>query len=241
MRLASALVVALLASTSLATPTADACGGGRYYPPAPAMFLVATHNGRTFVLLDKRVPSLEGVTWARNFESYDTTEIARAPRFPEARTLTLVGATSTRRLASAKHVFIKPAFETRDAMNAVEVPLDGEQRMQIAIDGTVQNVAWSEAESAPLGLEAAAWGRNPGFSPPLDPSTMSLAKVAGADIDLIMAWTYADGRSIPTTYVRIGGAQPYGGYRGAPRGVVTVDGTRYLVLVEDGLVTPIRL
>lgn len=241
MRLASALVAALLASTSLATPTADACGGGMSYPLPPTMYLVATHNGRTFVLLDKRVPSLEGVTWTRKHESYDFTETASAPAFSTPRKLTLVGATRPRRLASANHVFIKPVVETRDAMNAIEVPIDQEQRMQIAIEGDVKNVAWSEVESAPLGLETVVWGQNPGFSPPLDPSTMSLSKVAGTNVELITAWGYIDGKNIATTYVRVAGARPYGGYRGNPLGVVTVEGTRYLVLVQDGLVAPVMI
>lgn len=241
MRLAPALVAALLASTSLATPTADACGGGMFYPLPPTMHLVATHHGRTFVLLDKRVPSLADVTWTRRFESYDTTEVAAAPAFPQARKLTLVGATHTRRVTTANHVFIKPVVETRDAMNAIEIPSDREQHLQIAIEGEVKNVAWSDVESAPLGLDTAAWAQSPGFSPPLDPSTMSLSKVAGTNVELITAWGYIDGKNIATTYVRVAGARPYGGYRGNPLGVVTVEGTRYLVLVQDGLVAPVMI
>jgi hypothetical protein len=241
MRLATSLVAAVLASTSIATPIADACGGD-YGPRAPAMFLVANHNGRTFVLLDKRVPSLEGVAWKGEAMTYDHTLVAAAPAFATARKLTLVGADRTRRLASANHVFIKPAWESRDPMNALEIYPRGVEQARIAVDGEVKTVVWNELAPQQLGLETAAWAQNPGFTPPLDPQLMSLARVAGTDVELITAHTYgADGKGTATTYVRALGAKPYGGYPGAPIGVVTLDGVRYLVLVNDGLVSPIAI
>ncbi len=240
MRFATSLVAAVLASTTIATRIADACGGD-YGPRAPAMFLVADHHGRTFVLLDKSVPSLEGLTWFRDRMTYDSSEIAPAPAFATARKLTLVGPDRTRRLASANHVFIKPAWESRDPMNALEIFPRGIEQARIAVDGQFTKVAWNELASQPIGLETAAWAQNPGFSPPLDPSLMSLSKVVGTNLELVTAWTSADGKSISTTYVRTPGAQPYGGYRGSPLGVVTLDGTRYLVLVDDGLVTPVAI
>lgn len=240
MRFAASLVAAVLASTSIAPPVADACGGD-YGPRAPAMFLVTNHHGRSFVLLDKRVPALEGAQWFRERHSYDWTEIAAAPAFPAARKLTLVGTDRTRRLASANHVFIKPVFETRDAMNALEIFPKQAGEARIAIAGEFTSAVWSEVASQPVGLETVAWAQNPGFTPPLDPSTLSLAKVAGTNVELITAWTYTDGKAAPATYVRTPGAKPWGGYGGSPIGVVTVDGTRYMVLVSDGLVTPIAI
>ena len=241
MRLATSLVAAVLASTSIATPIADACGGD-YGPRAPAMFLVANHHGRTFVLLDKRVPSLEGVAWKGEAMTYDHTQVAAAPAFAAARKLTLVGPKRTRRLASANHVFIKPTWESRDPMNALEIFPRGEERERIAIDGQFASVAWSELAQQNLGLETVPWAQNPGFSPPLDPTLMSLFEVEGTNLELITAYAHdADGKAFAATYVRAPGAQPYGGYRGSPIGVVTLDGTRYMVLVNDGLVTPIAI
>lgn len=243
MRLATSFVAALLAGATIATPIADACGGGGDFgPPAPAMFLVSNHNGRTFVLLDKRVPSLEGVAWKGEAMTYDHTLVAAAPAFATARKLTLVGAERTRRLASANHVFVKPAWDSRDPMNALEIFPRGEEQARIAVDGQFTSVVWNELAHQNLGLETVAWGQNPGFTPPLDPQMMSLSKVVGTDLELITAHTYGtDGMGIATTYVRTPGAKPYGGYRGSPLGVVTLDGTRYMVLVTDGLVTPIAI
>lgn len=239
MRLATSLVAALLASTTIATRIADACGGD-YGPRAPAMFLVSNHNGHTFVLLDKNVPSLEGVTWKGAEMSFDPTVVAAAPAFATARKLTLVGSARTRRLASANHVFVRVA--AHDPMNALEIFPRGEERARIAVDGQFATVVWNELSSQPLGLETVAWAQNPGFSPPLDPSLMSLSMVVGSDLELITAWSYdSDGKGFSTTYVRTPGAKPYGGYRGSPIGVVTLDGTRYMVLVNDGLVTPIAI
>ena len=241
MRLATSLVAALLASTSISTSVADACGGD-FGPRAPAMFLVSNHNGRTFVLLDKSVPSLEGVAWKGEARTYDTTLVAAASAFATARTLTLVGADRTRRLASANHVFIKPAWDSHDPMNALEIFSKGTEHARIAIDGQFTTVVWNELASEPVGLETVAWAQNPGFSPPLDARLMSLSKVVGTDLELITAYTYdTDGKGISSTYVRTPGAKPYGGYRGSPLGVVTLDGTRYMVLDNDGLLTPVQI
>jgi hypothetical protein len=236
-----ALLAALLASTSIATPIADACGGD-FGPRAPRMFLVSQHNGRTFVLLDKRVPSLEGVAWKGEAMTYDHTLVAAAPAFATARKLTLVAPGHTRRLASANHVLVQPAWDSHDPMNALEIFPRGEEQARLAVDGEFATVVWNELASQPIGLETAAWAQNPGFTPPLDPQMMSLSKVVGTDVELLTAWTYADdGKGIATTYVRKPGAQPYGGFRGAPIGTVTLDGTRYAVLVTDGIVTPVAI
>jgi hypothetical protein len=240
MRLATSLVAALLASASLATPIADACGGGDYGPRAPAMFLVSNHNGRTFVLLDKRVPSLEGLAWTGETMTYDHTLVAAAPAFPTARKLTLVGAEPSRRLASATHVFVQPAWDSHHPMNAQEIYPRGEERARIAVDGQFTTTVWNGLAQQDLGLETVAWAQHPGFTPPLDPRLMSLWKVVGTDVELITAYTYGtDGVGVATTYLRTPGAQPTGGWLGSPIGVVTLDGTRYLVLVNDGLVTPV--
>jgi hypothetical protein len=241
MRLATSLVAALLASTSIATRIADACGGD-YGPRAPAMFLVSNHNGRTFVLLDKNVATPERLAWSRERITYDWTEVAPGTAFATARKLTLVGADRTRRLASANHVFVKQASDSRDPMNALEIFPKGVEQARIAVDGQFTSVVWNELASQPLGLETVAWAQNPGFSPPIDPQMMSLSKVVGTDLELITGWSFdIHGKGISATYVRTPGAKPYGGYRGAPIGVVTLDGTRYLVLVDDGLVTPVAI
>jgi hypothetical protein len=44
-----------------------------------------------------------------------------------------------------------------------------------------------------------------------------------------------------TTYIRYANGTPVGGYAGSPLGIITVDAVRYVVLVNDGLVTPVRI
>lgn len=240
MRIAAALVATFALSTSIATPVAHACGGD-YGPRAPAMYLVAHHHARTFVLLDKDVVT-DRLAWEGERESYDWTEIAPSTAFSTPRKLTLVGPDRSRRLATANHVFIKPVFETRDAMNALEIYPKANDQARIAIAGQFATVTWNEIESESVSLETMTWAQHPGFTPALDPARLSLSKVVGTNLELITAWTYGtDGKAVSSTYVRSPGAQPYGGYRGSPLGVVTLDGVRYMVLVTDGIVSPIRI
>jgi len=242
MRLATSIVAAVLASTQIATPVADACGGGGFMRFSPAMFLVARHNGRTFVLLDKNVERPGDIAWRRETMTYDWSETAAAPAFTTAIQLTLVGANRDRRLASANHVLIKPAFETHDAMNALEIYPQTREEARVAIAGEFKTTAWSEIENQPVSLETAAWAQNPGFTPALDPSALAVAKVIGTNLELVTAYAYDDkGDHYSTTYVRTAGGRPVGGYRGSPMGMVTLDGARYLVLVEAGIVMPVAI
>ncbi len=236
MRIATSLLATLALSTSIAQPVAEACGGD-YGPRAPAMFLVSSHHGRTVVLLDQNVPDAERLDWKGELRTYDNTRFAMAPAFADLRTLTLVGAKSTRTTSSRNHVFIEPAWEGTKPMNALEIFPRGDAP-RIAIDGVHKDVRWTELDSIPTGLETIAWAQHPGFSPPLDPSLIYVQSVHGANIDLISAYV-TDGP--PVTYVRPLGQQPYGGFRGSPIGMVSVDGIRYVVFVNDGLVTPIRI
>ncbi len=237
MRIATTLLATLALSTTVTHSIAEACGG-EYGPRAPAMFLVSNHHGRTVVLLDNNVIDAEKLDWTGELRTYDSTTFAVAPAFANAMTLTLVGPKSSRITTSRNHVFISPAWEGTKPMNAIEIFPRGE-RPRIAIEGTHKSVQWTELDSVPTGLETVAWAQTPGFSPPIDPSYVYVQSVHGANIDLITAYV-TDGTG-PVTYVRPVGGKPFGGYRGSPMGVVTVDGVRYMVLVNDGLVTPIRI
>ncbi len=237
MRIATSLLAALALSTSIAQPVAEACGGD-YGPRAPAMFLVTRHHGRSVVLLDRNVADAEKLDWKRELLTFDSTTFAAAPALTTALTLTLVGSTSSRVTTSRNRVFVSPAWEGRRPMSALEIFPRGEAP-KIAISGEHKNVAWTELDSVPTGLETLAWAQNPGFSPAIDPSFVYVQSVHGANIDLITAYV-TDGNG-PVTYVRPVGQKPWGGYRGTPTGVVTVDGVRYMVLVNDGLVTPIQI
>lgn len=239
MRFATSILAAVLAASSLASSVADACGG--YFPRLPAMYLVTNHNGRAFVMLDKNVSSLEGLTWSRNFRSYDTSEVAAAPAFPTAISLTLVGSDRPRRITSTKHVLVRNTWEARAPMNALEIAPDPEQRAQIAVAGTFRSAVWSKIEQAPVSADMRAWAKSPGFSPPLDPNLLSVSKVEGTDIELVSTWSSDGIETFATTYVRYGAARPVGGYRGSAVGVVTLDGKRYLALVDDGLVLPVEI
>lgn len=232
MRLATSILAAFLATTSAAPPSADACGGGSPLPfRAPEMFLVARHHYRTFVLLDKRVPALDRAVWSRGEHSYDSAEVAPAAAFAKARELTLVGPDGTKYLEAKQHVLIKGAVETRDAMNALEIPTDRDAPMQIAIAGTYPHVAWTAVDSVPVDEAARAWAK----------TAISVAKVGETGIDLITAWSNDGAKTIATTFVRRPGQAPVGGFRGYPAGVVTLGTIRYAALVSDGLVTAIAL
>ncbi|CAN5849813.1 hypothetical protein BH11MYX3_BH11MYX3_07950 [soil metagenome] len=237
MRIACSLLATLALSTSIAQPVAEACGGD-YRPRAPAMFVVTHHHGRSVVLLDKNVPDAEKLDWKGELRTYDDTTFAAAPSFTTAMTATLVGAKSARTPTSRNHVFVSPAWEGRQPMNALEIFPRGDAPL-LAIAGDHQDARFTGLDSAPTGLETIAWAQSPGFSPALDPGSIYVQTVHGENLDLITAYV-TDGNG-PVTYVRPAGQKPWGGYRGSPMGVVTVDGVRYMVLVNAGLLTPIRI
>lgn len=237
MKLAITFLAALVASTQIAAPIAHACGGD-YGPRAPAMFLVTGHHDRVFVLLGGAVPERETIAWKRDEMSFDRTQVAAAPALASAMELTLVGPRRTRTMATKNQVFITPMFAARTSMTALEIFPKADDAIRIAIAGK-HVTTWQDLESSTPGLETIAWAQNPGFSPPLDSRNLQVDKVKGADLELITAFGAEDG--VPTTYVRTAGGKPWGGYRGTPHGVATVDGVRYLVLVTNGLVTPVRV
>lgn len=235
MKLATTFLAAIVASTQIAAPIAHACGGD-YGPRAPAMFLVAEHHDRVFVLLGGAVPEQAKPEWKGVEMSYDRTEVANAPSLAGAMELTLVGPRRARTMTTKNQVFITPVFESRSAMTALEIFPKADESIRIAIEGK-HATTWHDIASVTPGLETIAWAQNPGFSPPLDPRFVYVDKVKGTDLELISAFGAKDG--VMTTYVRTAGGKPWGGYRGAPHGVVTVDGVRYLVLVTNGIVNPV--
>src|SRR5438046_1672168 len=77
MRIAISLLTTFALFASLATPDARACG--QYGNPAPAMYLVTEHFGRSFVLLDQNVLADQTLTWG--LPSW----ISRGPSFRSCR------------------------------------------------------------------------------------------------------------------------------------------------------------
>ena len=236
MRLVTSLVAALVVTTQIAAPVAEACGG--YIDRGPAMFLVASHHGRTFVLLGGAVPETAKLDWKGNHNSYDGTEIASAPALVSAFEFTLAGEKRSRTLASKNQVFITPVFESKRAMTALEIFPKREEGMRIAVAGK-HVTEWIDAEYVEVSRDVIAWAKKPGFSPPLDARLLSVNAIPGTGIELITASSV--GGDAPVTYIRANGGTPYGGYGGAPLGMVTVDGERFLVFVDDGRVTPVRV
>jgi len=229
-----ALLASLALTSQLHTLTAEACGGDFYRPPQ--MFVVAAHHGRTFVLLDGNVTAPDTLDWKDVPSSYDMTKIAEAPALPAPRTLTMVGPKGTTTVASNDHVFITPEWQSNHAMNALEVLPSDRTQPRLAIEGEHASVRWTGLESVPVSLDVIAWAEHPGFSPALDGRSLMAEKLDGTELEMITS--YANGTA--TTYFRTGDRTPWGGYAGSPIGAVTVDGVRYVVLVNDGLVTPVR-
>jgi hypothetical protein len=232
MKLISATIVAALVS-SLTAPAADACGGE--VNVAPRMFLVAHHFGRTFALLGGAVPETAKLDWYREDMTYDRSAVAPAPALATAMQLTLVDDGNGRTLSTNRQVFIEPAFEAHRSMTALELPTN--RRFEIAVEGK-HTTAWEDiAYHETPDYAALAWAQHPGFTPPLDGRSIVMTSLG--KIDLITAYG-ADGAG-PSTYIRAAGSKPVGGWAGQPMGAVTVDGVRYLVLVSEGVLAPIRI
>lgn len=213
MRLATSLVAALVISTQVAAPVAEACGG--YVDRAPAMFLVASHHGRTFVLLGGAIPETAALDWKGDAMSYDRTEIAKAPALAGAFEFTLAGDTTSRTMRSKNQVFITPVFESKRAMTALEIFPRRDEGVRIAVEGK-HATSWAHVEQ-------------------LDDARHSA--IPGTELRLTTSY---DERGA-TTSIDTKAGLPWGRYRGAPLGMVTVDGEQFLVLVDDGRITPVRL
>ncbi len=241
--LAAPFLAVLALSTTLtqtaALPSADACGAP--IPTLPQMYIVAQHHGRAYALLDRSVASLDGLAWHQE-GAFDPVRIAPGPSAWKAvpLTLTLVGRTKARVVTGASYVVVEGSWQEPFAMNAIDLGAKQTGGVYLAIRGTHEAV-WTGIEQVKPSAAIRAWVKSPGFTPGLDPSLVTVSKIEGAALQLITVYPETGGG--PTTYVEgPGGAGAiWGGYAGAPTGVVTVDGVRYAVLVHEGQVTPVRL
>ena len=217
MRLVTSFVAALVVATQLAAPVAEACGGD--IDRTPAMFFVTHHHGRTFVLLGGTVPESAKPAWKSEEMSFDPTQIAAAPPLATALDFTLAGTRPAGPVSTKSQAFLSPSWESRRALTALEIqPAEG-------------------AKVAVLGTHVTTWTELVRADSDDGTGSVTVSRIDGTDVELVTDWA----TPARATSIRVKGRKPWGSFAGRPLGMVTVDGERFLVLLDDGRITPVRV
>ena len=155
MRFLPQLLAAVLATTTVSTSIAVACGGYVRVDPAPRVLAVSTHTSfdgprsstRAFVelhlLLDAKTP------WQRVApRSYDNAQIFTMSPLAKPMEVTLVGPSGARVIKTAKQVALKGSWQIGwdKRRIALEAPVKQGERFAIAIAGRAADATWGETE-----------------------------------------------------------------------------------------------
>jgi hypothetical protein len=226
--LASFAAVAAVASTISTDPAADACGP----PPVPHLLRVSSHVvlhesydafGRThsFVLFDELAPA--DAAWRQLApRSFDTTQIADAPKLDRPLEFTLLGPWGQRVVTTNRRVYLKPELSgDRTAHVAVEIDAVDRNEVVAAIAGRPSHLVWRTLGKQPQhDIEAVAWLADHGVR-------VKYAHVETiADDDTQLVTYYDDGSRFA---IRRGNAN-LGVHPGVVRGELVSWGQRLLVL-----------
>jgi hypothetical protein len=156
MRFLPHLLAALLATTTLTTSIAAACGGYVEINPAPRVLAVSTHHlnpgaprkrnvDRAFVVLGASSNDVGEGDW--NFiapRTFDTTQLAMLSPLATATELTLVGPSGTRVVKATQQVALRRGWTADKTQLALEVPVKAGEQFVIAIPGRVTDARWHE-------------------------------------------------------------------------------------------------
>lgn len=231
MRLLPALLATLLASTTV-IQTAAACGGGDFRPPQPRVLAVSTHGmmirdhwgSRSFIVLEQPLKVLgDGGTWkALAPGTYDGTQIKTLAALPSALEVTLVGASGTRVVKTAKQVGLSRSWQIGwdQQRVALEVPVRDEDQFSIAIVGRATDAKWHELSYSEAPASTKWWlgKRRVG-----DTSYVGLRTMQGSSAEIIQF----DLGGTSQFVVRDGDAE-LGAAVGQPLGIVTTGGRSFV-------------
>jgi len=219
MRFATCFLAALLATATLTTQIAAACGGSyETARRAPQVMLLSSHYvygqtasevpstaRRSFALTRTRLDVGADAPWERLAPmSYDNTEILALHELSTPMTVTLVGESGTRVVRSDSRVALKNAMFISDSeFEGVEIPLSNEDRFDIVLAGSHCDAVWHDMVG----------------------SYTYTNKIAGTNLSA----TFSHGDGKPMVALRAG-KQALGSYEGYVVGAVDVGGDRYVVM-----------
>ncbi len=215
MRFATCLVAALLSTTTLAAPVADACGSYGDYMPAPTVLPVSTHfvfdgdtpashTQRAFAVINRPLSLGTKQDWQRiEQRSYDATSMIQLASLKKPMTVTLVGKQGARVVRTSAHVALRWAFFRDAILEAVELPVRNDEQIELAIAGSHRDAVWHD----------------------LAGSYTFTQKIVDSDI----AVTSSHGGDTPKTTIEVAGLE-LGAFEGYAIGAVDVSGARYVVM-----------
>lgn len=184
----------------------------------------STERRRTFALIPERAPE-KGLSWRQlSPMSYDMTSIADGMPFTHPVTLTLVGPSGTRVVASKKHVFLSHSWDFELDTGAVEVPDHGD--FAIALSGSHAGAEWHALEHTPSKKELVAWVKAQGVKP-FDANSIYASRVDGVETITL----FPENGTKMITFVRRG-TENLGRFDGSPLGAYKLAGVTKLVIVD---------
>lgn len=240
--LASLAVTATLTS-AFAPSIADACGGGGYGGEMlPAVFAVDDHHvtregtdqRRAFILFGSGSPS-DKATWTRLWpSSFDNTRIADAPDTTRPVTMTLIGPSGTRVVSSTDRTFIADSFRSRQQQVAMEIGIDRKAEFSVAVMGAQRDAKWLGTSDVTSTKQTLAWLKAQGVTT----ANATVTKIQGTKLRVISA--YQDGAPGMTSFV-LDGTTTLTTAFGNPIGAIDLGAKRYVLLEQDGVITPVAV
>lgn len=210
---ALALVVATL---TLTTQIAAACGGSYGTRKRPTVMLISTHSQPTLRSFALMSPIEVGDSaWERLFpHSFDPTQITSLGELDTPMTLTLVGPTRTRVVQANRRVGLANAdFRMGTRMSALEIPRSRKDDFVLAVRGEAPGAQFVMPEYRMDGTVVLAEGLT------------AVHRMVGDDRGFELQR----------------GSRSLGTHVGTVFGILTVDGERYVVADRDGVATTIAL
>jgi hypothetical protein len=245
MRFLPHLLAAVLATTTVSTSIADACGGYVRVDPAPRVLAVSTHtsfNGarstsRAFVVLEQPVQLDAKTPWQLVApRSYDNTQIFTMSPLANPMEVTLVGPSGARVIKTAKQVALKGSWQIGwdKTRIALEAPVKQGERFAIAIAGRAADATWGEIEYHEGTAATTWWLGQQGIK---DPQYVGLRTIKGMAFDIV---EYSQGDT--THFVVRDGDRTVGlAANGRVLGSVTTNGRSFLVFDTDGQIRLLEL
>lgn len=240
--LASLAVTATLTS-AFAPSLADACGGYGGGPRLPSVFAVdehfvtqkGTNLRRAFVLFGRGERS-DKISWTRLWpSSFDYTRIADAPDSPQLVTLTLIGPSGTLVVSSNDRTFVADSFRSRHELLAMEVGIGQEAQFTVAVLGSQPDAKWLSTVDVTATKQTTAWVKSQGVAA----EYVDVVAIKGTKLRVISA--HQPNSKGLTSFV-LDGTTNLGAFSGGnPIGAIVLGTQRYVLLEEQGLITPVRV
>lgn len=245
MRFLPHLLAAVLATTTLSTSIADACGGYVRVDPAPRVLAVSSHGlrqserwtQRAFVVLEQTIKPEGNKHWNLLAPgTYDSTQIMALSRLATPMEVTLVGPSGARVVKTDKqfaltHVLYFAWDQTRVGL---EVPLKADERFTVAIAGRATDATWGEIEYHEGTAATRWWLERQGIK---DAQHVGLRTIKSMSFDIV---EYSQG---DTTHfaVRDGDRTVGLAANGRVLGSVTTKGRSFIVFDTDGQIGLLEL